>query len=47
MTHAADIQARLDAEHALSVLDESGARRLRSALDPAYGMRDSGGAAAT
>jgi peptidoglycan/xylan/chitin deacetylase (PgdA/CDA1 family) len=29
------------AEHARSVLDESGARRLRSALDPGYGMRDS------
>jgi peptidoglycan/xylan/chitin deacetylase (PgdA/CDA1 family) len=32
--------AREVADHARSVLDESGARRLRSALDPAYGMRD-------
>jgi peptidoglycan/xylan/chitin deacetylase (PgdA/CDA1 family) len=31
------------ADHARSVLDESGARRLRSALDPAYGMRGAGG----
>jgi peptidoglycan/xylan/chitin deacetylase (PgdA/CDA1 family) len=28
------------ADHARRILDESGARRLRSALDPAYGMRD-------
>jgi hypothetical protein len=32
--------AREVADHARSALDESGARRLRSALDPAYGMRD-------
>jgi peptidoglycan/xylan/chitin deacetylase (PgdA/CDA1 family) len=32
------------ADHARSVLDEAEARRLRSALDPAYGMRDPGGA---
>ena len=35
--------ARDVAKHARSVLDESGARRLRSALDPAYGVRDPGG----
>ena len=31
------------AEHARAVLDGSGARRLRSALDPGYGMRGPGG----
>jgi hypothetical protein len=35
--------AREVAEHARSVLDDSGARRLRSALDRGYGMREAGG----